>query len=220
MKKIISLLTAFICVITVHAHKFDVSESTEKIGGGSNNALVIIIPETNFEEVLKSWKSEMKDTDAKVKKEGDEIFADNAIIKKLGEHPMDVYAKTVKIENGTKMIVGVNLGGAFLNSKDHKDQYDKFASFLIEFAKQQVSNSIAEEVSAAEKELKSREKNQEKLKDEEADLKNKIEGWQNDIKEAEEKISENKSDQTNQEKSIAEQIKIVEEIKAKEELYK
>lgn len=220
MKRIISLLAAFLCVITVHAHKFEVSENTEKIGGGSNNALVVIIPETNFEEVLKAWKSEMKDTGAKVKKEGNEIFADNAIIKKLGEHPMDIYGKTVKVENGTKLIVGVNLGGAFLNSKDHKDQYDKFVSFLIGFSKKQVSESIAEQVKEAEKELKSREKEQEKLKDEESSLKDKITGWKDDIKEAEGKIGENQSEQSNQEKSIAEQMKIVEAIKAKEALYK
>ena len=216
MKKVISVFAAIILTLSVQAGTVKVVEGKSKIAEGNNNALSVIIYETDFEEVLKAWKKEMKDTKAKVKKSKGEIFADNAVIKKLGEHPMDIYARTEKITGGSKLIIGVNLGGAFLNSSDHKDKYESFAKFVKEFAETQIKESIKEQVKAAEKELKDREKAQEKLVKEKEDLKGKIEGYKNDIKDAEGKISANENNQASQKKSIEEQKKAVEIEKAKE----
>lgn len=216
MKKLLSGIFVILCAISAQAGTVNVIEETSKIAGGNNNALTVVIYEADFEVVLKAWKKEMKDTKAKVKKSSGEIFADDAVIKKLGEHPMDIYARTEKVEGGCKLIIGVNLGGAFLNSSKHKDKYNLFASFVEEFAKLQVKNSIKEQVEAAEKELKSRQKEQEKLVKEKGDLKVKIEGYNNDIKEAEGEISSNENNQENQKKLIEEQKKSVEAVKAKE----
>ncbi len=216
MKKVISVIVGLVFAMSVQAGTVVVVEGTAKIAEGSNNALSVIIYETDFEEVLKAWKKEMKDTKAKVKKSKGEIFADNAVIKKLGDHPMDIYARTEKITGGSKLIIGVNLGGAFLNSSDHKEKYEAFAKFVKEFAETQIKESIQEQVKAAEKELKDREKAQEKLVKDKEDLKGKIEGFKSNIKDAEGKISTNENDQASQKKSIEEQKKAVEAVKAKE----
>lgn len=219
MKKTVSWVLAMFIAIAVQAGKVEVVEGSSKIAGGSNNALSVVVYESDYEKVLKAWKKEMKDTKAKVKKEKGEIFADNAVIKKLGDHPMDIYARTEKIEGGAKLIIGVNLGGAFLNSNEHKDKYDAFAKFVKEFAEKQIKESIKEQVKDAEKELIDREKKQEKLVKQKDDLKGKIDGWKNDIKEAEGKISTNESNQADQKKLIEEQKKAVEAVKAKEGKY-
>lgn len=216
MKKMISGIFAILCAVSVQAGTVSVIEETSKIAGGSNNTLTVVINETDYEAVLKAWKKEMKSTKAKVKKSKGEVFADDAVIKKLGEHPMDIYARTVKVDGGSKLIIGVNLGGAFLNSGDHKDKYSAFAKFVEEFAETQIKEAIKEQVKTAEKELKNREEQQEKLVKEKEDLKNKIVGYNNDIKDAESKISTNEKNQEDQKKLIEEQKKSVEAVKAKE----
>ena len=215
MKKLINVVAAVVFTLSVQAGTVTVVEGNSKIAEGSNNALSVIIYETDFEEILKAWKKEMKDTKAKVKKSKGEIFADNAVIKKLGDHPMDIYARTEKIVGGSKLIIGINLGGAFLNSSDHKEKYDAFAKFVEEFAESQIKEAIQKQIKAAEKELKDREKAQEKLVKEKTDLKSKIEGFKNDIKAAEGEITTNESDQDSKKMSIEEQKKEVEIVKAK-----
>ena len=216
MKKVVSGLFAILFVFTLQAGTVKVIESNSKIAGSSNNVLTVIIYETDFEEVIKAWKKKMKSTKVKVKTSKGEIFADNAVIKNLGDHPMDIYARTEKVLGGAKLIVGVNLGGAFLNSRDHKDKYDAFAKFVEEFAENQIKESITEQVKDAEKELNSSIRKQENLVKSKERLKNKIVGYKNDIKEAEVKISNNESDQVAQKKKIEEQKKEVEAVKAKE----
>ena len=216
MKKVVSGLFAIFFAFTLQAGTIKVIEGNSKIAGSRNNVLTVVIYETDFEEVIKAWKKKMKSTKVKVKTSKGEVFADNAVIKKLGDYPMDIYARTEKIVGGSKLIVGVNLGGAFLNSKDHKEKYDAFAKFVEEFAENQIRSSIIEQVKDAEKELNSSIIKQKNLVKNKERLKNKIVGYKNDIKEAEFKISNNESDQVAQKKKIEAQKEEFEAVKAKE----
>lgn len=216
MKKVVSGLFAILFACTLQAGTIKVIEGNFKIAGSRNNVLTVVIYETDFDEVIKAWKKKMKSTKVKVKTSKGEVFADNAVIKKLGDYPMDIYARTEKIVGGSKLIVGVNLGGVFLNSRDHKDKYDSFARFVEEFAESQIRASIIEQIKDAEKELKRRVKAQEYLVKHKESLKNKIVGYKNDIKEAEFKISNNESDQVAQKKKIEAQKEEFEAVKAKE----
>jgi hypothetical protein len=216
MKKVVSGLFAILFAFTLQAGTIKVIEGNSKIAGSRNSVLTVVIYETDFEEVIKAWKKKMKSTKVKVKTSKGEVFADNAVIKKLGDHSMDIYARTEKIVGGSKLIVGVNLGGVFLNSRDHKDKYDSFARFVEEFAESQIRASIIEQIKDAEKELKRRVKAQEYLVKHKESLKNKIVGYKNDIKEAELKISTNESKQVTQKKKIEAQKIEVESVKAKE----
>ena len=216
MKKLVSGLFAIFFAFTLQAGTIKVIEGNSKIAGSRNSVLTVVIYETDFEEVIKAWKKKMKSTKVKVKTSKGEVFADNAVIKKLGDHSMDIYARTEKIVGGSKLIVGVNLGGAFLNSKDHKEKYDAFAKFVEEFAENQIRSSIIEQVKDAEKELNSSIIKQKNLVKNKERLKNKIVGYKNDIKEAEFKISNNESDQVAQKKKIEAQKEEFEAVKAKE----
>lgn len=216
MKKVVSGLFVILFAFTLQGGKVIVIEGNSKIAGSRNNVLTVVIYQTDFEEVIKAWKKEMKSTKVKVKTSKGEVFADNAIIKKLGDHPMDIYARTEKIVGGSKLIVGVNLGGVFLNSRDHKDKYYAFAKFVEAFAESQIRASIIKQIKGAEKELKRRVKAQEYLVKNNKSLKNKIVGYKNDIKKAEVKIYTNESKQVAQKKKIEAQKIEVEAVKAKE----
>ena len=53
MKKVISVIVGLVFAMSVQAGTVVVVEGTAKIAEGSNNALSVIIYETDFEEVLK-----------------------------------------------------------------------------------------------------------------------------------------------------------------------
>ncbi|HRE97646.1 MAG TPA: hypothetical protein PK637_12835, partial [Flavobacteriales bacterium] len=67
MKQFSFLLAFALCVSGLNAQKkVEVRESNEKIGGGSNNALTVMIYIDDKDAVEKAWKSKMKDLGAKV----------------------------------------------------------------------------------------------------------------------------------------------------------
>ena len=198
------------------AQKIQVSESSENIGGGSNNALVVTIYETDADEIEKEWKSLMKGYDAKVSSK-DGIFADNALIKSMGPNTMDIYAKTVKVKDKeVKLVVGFDLGGAYLSSSKHGDQYKEAKKIVHDFAVKMTKEGIGGQMKAAEKVL-------DKLTDQQKDLVKDQEGLQKDIedykakiKKAEDDIVKNKSEQEKKKQEVEAQKKVVDAISQKQ----
>jgi hypothetical protein len=217
MKKIFTLLAAAVLGISAFAQKINVTESTESIGGGSNNALVVTIYEADADAVEKGWRSLMKDLDAKVSSKDGGIFADNAMIKTMGNNPIDIYAKIVKVKDKEiKLVVGFDLGGAFLSSGKHSDQYKEAKRMMQEFAVKMTKEGIGGQLKAAEKV-------HEKLTDQHADLvkdqknlEKDIEEYKAKIKKAEDEIVKKKSEQEKKKQEIDAQKKVVDAIKDKE----
>ncbi|MEW6468680.1 MAG: hypothetical protein AB1458_07135 [Bacteroidota bacterium] len=217
MKKISAFFLLLLFGIPLFAGKLKVSESKEKIGGGSNNALVITIYEVAPDEIEKEFKSRMKDFDAKVSSKDDGLFGDNAVIKDMGNNTVDIYAKVEKVKDGeARLIVAFDLGGAFLNSSDHKDKYKVAEKIVYDFAIKITKGAIAAQLKAEEKKL-------EKLTDEQKDLVKKNENLAEDIKEYEQKIAKakediekNKQEQEKKKSEIEVQKKVVEEVTKKQ----
>lgn len=216
MKKIFTLLAVAALSIPALAQKITVSESSENIGGGNNNALVVTIYESDVDAVEKEWRSLMKDLDAKVSSK-DGVFADNATIKTMGNNTIDIYARVVKVKDReVKLIVGFDLGGAFLSSGKHPDQFKEAKKMVNDFAIKMTKQSIAGQLKAAQKVL-------EKLTDQQKDLVKDQEGLQKDIedykakiKKAEEDIVKNKSEQEKKKQEVEAQKKVVDAIAEKE----
>jgi hypothetical protein len=216
MKRLFTLMAVAALSIPALAQKIQVSESSENIGGGSNNALVVTIYETDADEIEKEWKSLMKGYDAKVSSK-DGIFADNALIKSMGPNTMDIYAKTVKVKDKeVKLIVGFDLGGAYLSSSKHGDQYKEAKKIVHDFAVKMTKEGIGGQMKAAEKVL-------DKLTDQQKDLVKDQEGLQKDIedykakiKKAEDDIVKNKSEQEKKKQEVEAQKKVVDAISQKQ----
>lgn len=216
MKKIFTLLAAAAFSLTAFAQKINVSESTESIGGGSNNALVVTIYEADPEAVEKAWKSLMKDKDAKVSTK-DGVFADNAMIKTMGNNPIDIYAKVVKLKNNeVKLVVGFDLGGAYLTSGKHPEQYKEAKKMMYDFAVKMTKEAIAGQMKAAEKAHEKLVDQQKDLEKQQKDLEKDIEEYKAKIKKAEEDIVKNKADQEKKKQEIEAQKKVVGAIADKE----
>lgn len=212
MKKIGFVAFVVLCSTSLFAQKVKVSESNEKVGDGSHNALVVTIYEASPEVIEKEWKSLMKDYDAKVSTSNG-VFADNAMIKQMGPNTIDVYARTEKgKDNEVKLIVAFDLGGAYLSSSQHSQQYGVAKDIIEKFAKKMTKESIEGQLKAETKILNKLQSQDKDLTSDQEGLKKDIEDWKARIKKAEEEIVAKKAEQEKKKVEIVNQQKVVDAV--------
>lgn len=216
MKKHILITALSVLALNVFAQKkIEVRESNEKIGNGNNNTLSVMIYVEDADLVEKAWKSKLKDMDAKVSTK-DGIFGDDAQLKAMGPNTFDVYSRVEVVKGeGIKLIVGVDLGGAYLSSSQHSEQFKVFKGILYEFAVKITKDKIGDELSVQEKALDKLNDQQKDLEKENKDLKNDIEDYKKKIAEAEDKIKKNEENQKTKKSEIEAQQKVVGGVKEK-----
>jgi cell division protein ZapA len=210
MKKLIlGLLVAG--ALQLNAQRIKVYESIEKFSLGSQNALVTTIYEAQPEDIMREWKKLMKDyKHEKVKESGEEVFADNILIKDWGNNPVDIYAvfNHNKKDKTTQMSAAVDLGGAYLKSSD-KDKYNYMERKVREFAITMSKAPIEENIRLLEKNLAKQEEN---IRDAEKDIKSRksdIENYKSKIAKAEKDIIDKNSTIDKKEGEILVQKKVV-----------
>ncbi|MDQ3191550.1 MAG: hypothetical protein M3Q58_08150 [Bacteroidota bacterium] len=210
MKKNILLLILTVFTVQLMAQKkISVSESSENIGNGKNNSLIVTIYESNTSDIEKEWKSIMKSYGAKVSSKK-EIFADDATIKVLGPNTVDVYARAEDNKNGSiKFIVGFDLGGAFVSSSQHSAEYKEVKKILHDFAVKMSKEAVESQMKDAEKQQKKNEKDFESLVKDKSSLEKDIENYKSKIKSAEEDIQKNLKEQEAKKKEVEAQKVVI-----------
>ncbi len=172
----------------VVAQKIEVSESTEKIADGRHNALVVKVYGWEAKDVEDEARKEWRGM-GNVKSRSNPVFIDDATDRKMGDNPFDFYARAEDVEeNVVKLIVAVNLGGAYMNSGEHKDRYKAMEEMVREFAIRISKEKMEEKVQAREDKL---EEIEDQLKDIEKDREDQtklIEDKKKEIKKAEKAI--------------------------------
>ncbi len=215
MKRILTLLFV-ISVGTSFAQKIQVSESSENIGGGNHNALIISIPGATVDDVEKAWKNEMKKMGGKFSKEKGEYFADDCKNKKMGDNTFDVYARAEEEGDGAvKLVVAFDLGGAFMSSGAHGEQFKIMQEEIYSFAVETCKDIIGKELKEQEKMLGKLEKEQKDLVKDNEDLHKDIEDYKKKIAEAEKDIEDNEKDQGTKKEEIIAQKAVVKEVDEK-----
>lgn len=211
------LFTGFVFPGKSQDFNFKVSEVQKEINEqGIKNVLVVNIYETSEDVIRKEWKSQLKDFDGKVTVDKNKLTSMNSTIKELGSLPFNIYSVIEKSTEGYyQLFVGIDLGGAFLESSKHPDKYKLFSSIMSDFAKKLTKESIEDQVKAAEKELSKKQNEQDKLSKENEKLHSNIKKWQEDIKKAETDIEENLKKQEAQKKKIEDAKDLLETIKLK-----
>jgi len=136
MKNLFTMLFVILTITSFAQRKIKVHEENEKIGSGTNNALVATIYESNKDNIEKAWKKLMKDYGAKANMKK-EIFADDATIKDLSSNTCDLFAFVRKVSDDEfEIVVGVDMGGAYLSSSEHSSKYKTMEKILKDFAVQ------------------------------------------------------------------------------------
>ena len=101
-----------------------VREGDKLMSQGSKNALTLDMPKTTAKLAEKLWKDYAKQFkgDTKKDKKSEEWFTDNAMIASIGgANTIDMYAKFAESGDVTTMSLWVDLGGAYVGSKDFKE---------------------------------------------------------------------------------------------------
>jgi len=190
MKKLITLL--FVAAITVlKSQSISVKEGSEKFSTGSQNALTTTIYENKMGEVMSEWKKVLKDfKNEKVKESNDEVFGDNIVIKEWGNNTSDWYTRFEedKSSKTVKMMVAVDLGGAYVSSSSDKDKSKYIERLMKEFAVKMTKAPIEEAVKNAEKLQAKLEDQQKDLEKDKKDLEEDIVKYKNKITKAEKEI--------------------------------
>lgn len=219
MKKVLCSLFLLLALSSVaQSYSISVTESNEAIGAGNNNALVVTLYETDIETVEKEWKSRVKDFNTeKTNLSKHSLFADNAVIKEMGNGTVDIYTNfSEKKEDRTvRMIVAFDLGGAFCSSSNDKGKFEVAKKIVQEFAIRITKESVSEKLKLASKALEKLEDKQKDLEKENKNLQDDIKNYNEKIKKAEEDTKKNVAEQETKKKEIEAQKKVVEEVKKK-----
>lgn len=199
----------------INAQSIDVKEGNEKVGGAFRNVLTVIIYESDGPAVLKSWKKLMKDSNAKVKNSGDEIFADNAMLSDLSSNSIDVYASVKKENEALRFSVAYDLGGTYLSESQNSGGFRAAKKMLYNFALEVTKEAVNQQIKNAEADVKKIEWKQSDLERDKEHLHRDIDNYKDKIATAEKGLEENLKAQQENKKSMAEKAIALEAVKAK-----
>jgi hypothetical protein len=204
MKALFLLIFGFVCLVPVHfwAQEVTMSDESVQFSTGNHEAVVVTIPFAKREVVEAQLKSELKSWKGKLSINGSEYQVIQGHSKALGEAKMDVYAKI--IENGTeiKVAFAVDLGGKYVNKRDHPSHHKHVYDRAKSFGSKTASASIAKDMDADKKALKLMEKEEKKIEKEIDQSKKDIENYQKKIKESEKNIETKQTELTSKQEEI------------------
>ncbi len=217
MNKISALLV--VLASSVGFGQIKISEKSVNIEG-AKNGYFIEIPYGTEKQVDKALKQELKNWKGSFK-DGKYYFIDNCENKKMGANTFDVYAMTEPTSTGGGSVnIAVDLGGAFLSSGAHSEQYKLMEGILYEFAVAMAKDVIQEEVEAQEAVLKAKEKELADMVTEQARLAKEIEDYKAKIIANEASIEESKKNQLAKSEEIKVQQGVIQEVIKKKEAVK
>lgn len=191
-------------------------EQIKSMSKGANNALVLEIPAADAKLVSDVWKEYMKDfysTKPKWDRKAKEWFCDDAGITAVGRgNTVDIYA-TIE-EKGNEALVNVwfDLGGAYLSSREHPEQYVEADKILMRFALEVAQEKTGRELSGEMDEMKKMQREMARLKSLNERYLKDIERAEEAIKQAQANILENEKLQEEMLQQIAEQEKAIETV--------
>jgi len=218
MKKILTIAFALTVGLNATAQKIKVKEGKENIGGGSNNSFTVTLLEISPSDAEEAFRSYMKQYDGKRSSKDGGIFIDNATIKEIsGNNTIDIYGKAQgkKGDKEITFVVAFDLGGAFLNSGDHKSEAKTAEKIVKDFAVKATKDVIEEQLKDAKKAQGKLEDDQKDLEKEKSKLEKDIEDYKSKIKKAEDDIVKNKSNQDKKKGEIEAQKKVVDDVDKK-----
>lgn len=184
-----------------------VDEDEMAMNQGVNNGVSLTLPKANAKKAATVWKTYSKSFKARTKKVkgSDEWLSDDARLLDVSDNSVDVYATFDDSGEGSVATVWFDLGGAYLNSRDHREGFGSAIKMLEEYAAE-VGKSVAEdELKAEEKTLKTLNKDLDKLERNKDTYEKKIEDAKKVIAEMEANIKQNTIDQAKKTEEIEQQ---------------
>jgi len=159
------------------------STDSLKLGKTGLPAISVTIPEVNYETTLKTWIRELESgTKSKVVTENGVMTIFGAKVKDVFQNPINVYSKLVKLDSVLRLTVSFELKkDQYAERLSLPAEYSKAENFLKEFAKDQYTGLVKDQVNEEEKKVREIEKELSSLEKEKTSLQKSIESLNNDI---------------------------------------
>lgn len=185
------LFIGFLCLIPsllAAQTPVEVERKTVKMSQGEQQAYIVNIPETDFDEVTKDWKKIIRqNTKSKVEEVGQELVIKGTYISEIHNGSINIYSTLMKDDSAVRLVAVFEIDSVFFNfSEDTKDLHTEktnnhITHFLRHFAVEQYRETVEEELEGEEKKLKD-------LNKEMNSLTKLREGYLEEIQENEQKI--------------------------------
>ncbi len=210
MKSLYLLLFLFFSIDSM-AQSIKVKESNSDFSIAQNvNALVVEIPYVSQDFVEGKIKKLFKGF-GKHKESKKEHVALMVELKDFGKMPFNAYGvSSVSNNDMVSVRFGFDLGGAFLNSKDHPEKYKVIEKIIEDFASKSVKTWVEGIVRDENKRLSNLEKDQKDLVKRKEHLEKEIKDFEKKITDNKNSIKENLESQSAKKTEIETQVKQVE----------
>ncbi len=209
MKNAFSLL--FFSLLSFQIIQAQVLEETRIMAEGSEPALSIVIPGTDSKFIEAEWKEFIKPYGKVTRTKGakENVAADIQVLEIGGVNRLNIHSLAEDVADGTKMIVWIDNGPAFISSEAYPKEYVASVKFLKDFAAKVKVDMITLELEEQEKVLKKAENNLAELKRKNENYHRIIEDSKKRIAEAEKDIEKNLKDQELAHKEIEAQKEVL-----------
>lgn len=183
--------------VSVSAQTIKVKENKADFSVAQNvNALLVDIPYAPYDYVDGELKNFFKGI-GKHKQSKNEHSALMVELKEMGDIPFNAYAYVLTDKGESVSIVfGFDVGGPYLNSKDHPEKYKVIKERIEKFATNTVKNWIEDVVRTKKKVLNDLEKEQKDLEKRKAQLEKEIKYFEKKIEENKNEIKDNLNQQS------------------------
>lgn len=214
MKNLFILSFSLIFSFTLQAQ---VVQETQVMSKGSQPAMTLIIPGSNTEFVATEWKDFTKNygKTTRVKGSKESLIEAAQILNIGGVNKLNIYANAETVNEGTKAIVWMEMGGGFLNPGDFPKEYREAVKFVEDFGHKVRVDQIAVDLAAQQKNLTKFQGNLTKLQTQNTNLQKVIEDAKAKIAETELSITANQEEQASAQKLIDDQKLMIEAIQKK-----
>jgi hypothetical protein len=195
-----------------------ISETSRAMSKGAQNSLAVNLPKVNAKFAEEVWKDFVKQYKGKYSrdKKNDEYFVDNAMVSGVGgANTVDMYMKFAETTDNTTATLWVDLGGAYINSKDFADKYAEAEKLMMTYALTVSREQTKVQLKEQEKIQKNLDSDLQKLEKKNKNLRDDIETWKKKIQQAETDILTNTKQQEETKAKIEAQKKLVDEVKKK-----
>lgn len=214
MKKLVLSALALLTFATASIAQ-SAAEGEYSMSEGNNNGIRMELPGADVKDVVDQWEDfTKKNFKAKAKKnKAKEYFCDDAEVKAFSsDNTVDIYADITGSDANSTITVWYDLGGAYLNSGAHGEDFVEAEKLMYKFALAFQKAMIEEELKDEEKNLKKMENDLEKLGKQKEGYEKDIEDYKQKIEDKISDIEQNVKDQAQSEADIATQKEIVKEV--------
>lgn len=179
---------------------------------GNKPSFYVEVEGYDSKNTAKAWEDFTKQYGkSKFNKKAGEYFLNKVSVPTInGSNQLDVYSKIEGNKDMSTTYLWVDLGGAFANPTDHAGQTTGIRTFLNDFYVFARKRAVTDELKAEEKKQKDLEKDLSKLEEKNSDLHKEIEKLKEKIKQAENDIVKNLTEQDDKKVEIKKQQKVVE----------